>query len=244
MVETPPVHEVDPGAPVLGAPPEGMVLVPARPPLGAFYIDEVEVTNALYARFLAALESGYDHVGCREGEPVGKDHRGAFLGDDRWNAPDRPVVGVDWWDARAYAAWRGLRLPVEAEWERAARGDDGRSLPWGTDPRPDAWNHGQLASPWFDPSDGHAYTAPAGSSPDDLSPFGVRDLLGNVREWCADPWPPEAPEGRFRVVRGAAWYWYDAVGEGDLGRRTWLRPGARSFALGFRCAADAGDRRP
>ncbi len=168
---------------------------PHRVRLSPYWIGRTEVTNAMYARFRAA--TGY---------------RPTWLaGEERFNAPEQPVVGVDWEDAAAYCAWAGGRLPTEAEWEFAARGMDGRQFPWGDE----------------EPGPGRAVfsldflkgqAAPAGSTPGDVSPFGVLDMAGNVSEWCADwgaPYPADGPEplvdprgpagGTLRVRRGGSY---------------------------------------
>ena len=153
----------------------GMVFIPAGPAIlgeheglglagpksydvGPFWIDTHEVTNAQYQAFVAA--TGHSPA--------------AFQDDDELNRPDQPVTGVNWADASAYCAWAGKRLPGEKEWEKAARGADGRLYPWGnTLGTADAIISG---------------TAPVSvlASARDMSPYGVHGLAGNVSEWVSD----------------------------------------------------------
>ncbi len=153
----------------------GMVLVPAGPAIlggadtlgldgpraydvAAFLIDRFEVTNADYAGYVAAI-----------GAPPQ-----AFPDDDDLNAPDQPVTGVTWVQAENYCRWAGKRLPREIEWEKAARGVDGRAYPWGGEIDPGA----ALV--------GAEVPVAVQSYPRDTSPYGVRGMAGNVSEWVAD----------------------------------------------------------
>jgi formylglycine-generating enzyme required for sulfatase activity len=198
--------------------------------LDAFYLDKFEVTLSRYAEFLKAT----GNVKLPEDWPQGKI---AAIGD-------RPVVGVDWHDAGNYCRWAGKRLPTEAEWEKAARGSDGRKYPWGNDEP--AGDQARFAMPYQNPvyQDG---VAPVGKYPKGMSPFGVYDLAGNVAEWVNDWYSesfssaetrnPKGPEtGTAKVLRGGGWY--DAAVRITTTKRMYASPAHRDDATGFRCAAD------
>jgi formylglycine-generating enzyme required for sulfatase activity len=153
---------------------------------------------------------------------------------------DHPVTNVSWEDANAYCEWRGARLPTEAEWEYAARGEDGRLYPWGDDPR------GARANV----NDVQAGTTPVGSFSESNSPFGVSDMAGNVWEWTADWYSPTyyniAPShnptgpqvGDLKTARGGGFSILDFTGldEARTPHRRPLDPTVTSDDLGFRCA--------
>jgi iron(II)-dependent oxidoreductase len=162
--------------------------------LPAYWIDVYPVTNSRYVRFLEA--GGYERrelwsaAGwewkCRQ--RIGQPER---WGEAGWDAPEQPAAGVSWYEADAYARWAGRRLPTDAEWEKAARGTDGRRYPWGNDwPGPSLANFGMIIG----------RTTPVGLFPAGASPFGCHDMAGNVNNWTSDWYWPEF--GRYCVERG------------------------------------------
>jgi len=204
--------------------------------LDAFYIDRLPVTNEQFAAFVHA--TGYSP------EDEGK---GRFLMHVRdpmiaKKLAKHPVVFVSWLDARAYAIWAGKRLPTEAEWEKAARGSDGRKYPWG---REEPTKEKAL----FGQRDGG--TAPVGSFPKGASPYGVLEMAGNVLEWCEDADDPDfyakGPdhnprnvgdrEGSPRVMRGGSFMHGPRALRTNA--RTSFEPAYRFASGGFRCAKNA-----
>lgn len=239
-------------------PPEGMVHIPAgeflrgsdREPdempmgeiyLSDFWIDQTEVTVEAYDRCVfagACLEPG-----------------ACDFELDNWDNPDRrdhPINCVNWMKAETYCRFAGKRLPTEAEWEKAARGTDGRTYPWG-EARPSCtyavFNYSPgVHDPIRDVGCGEKRTWPVGSKPAGASPYGVLDMAGNVAEWVADWYHPNTYAltagmsdptgpggGTERIARGGG-----LKEDYDIQLRTTTRfkhdPYATYVGLGFRCA--------
>jgi formylglycine-generating enzyme required for sulfatase activity len=191
--------------------------------LEVFEIDVFEVTNADFARFVE--ETGYQ----TEAEKAGESGWRAYAeGKD-----NHPVVKVTWNDADAYCQWAGKRLPTEAEWEKAARGEEGFIYPWGNE-----WDPAKTNSK----ESGFRGTVAVGSFPEGASPYGVFDMAGNVWEWTADwyqAYPGSAYQSgyfgeKFKVTRGGGWFQVaDLV---TTFNRSATDPSAANDDLGFRCA--------
>ncbi len=174
--------------------------------LPAFKITRTPITNAQYAAFVAAAGHRAPDVdpetwrGYKLIHPYQRTRRHAWTdGDPPPGRAEHPVVLVSHEDARAYAAWlseatgRAWRLPSEREWEKAARGSDGRRFPWG-----ETWDPARLNSHDQGPFD----TLPAGSFPESASPHGLLDGAGQVFEWTATP--ARGTGGRY-IVKGGSW---------------------------------------
>jgi formylglycine-generating enzyme required for sulfatase activity/CheY-like chemotaxis protein len=221
-----------------------------------FWIDRNEVTIGQYAEFLEALEAdkskarAYDHPdqpkNKKSHEPDGwNDYLKAARTAGFFNSQpiniNCPVARVDWWDAFAYAKWRGNRLPTEEEWERAARGQDGRSYPWGNDRQLAAANLGTDydAKGRGGKADGFNFWAPVDKMPLDVTPEGVVGLAGNVEEWTGS-WGihPDYPDLLVPIARGGN-FALAATDETLLSVRTFAQsPRDASYARGFRTVRD------
>ncbi len=194
--------------------------------LDSFWIDQTEVTNEQYSMCVQA----------------GSCEATSFVDDSSLNGDQQPVVGVSWFDADAYCAWAGVQLPTEAQWEYAARGDDGRIYTWGDDsPDCELAMYGNCGES----------TMTAGSfSPAGDSWVGAMDMLGNVWEWVADWYGsdyygnspdanPAGPEdGSTKVLRGGGW----RISTGSLrvtNRGSHGAPDGKDIDVGFRCAMPA-----
>jgi formylglycine-generating enzyme required for sulfatase activity len=211
--------------------------------LDAYWIDQLEVTNAMY---LLCVQTG----SCTPPQSLKSARRIEYFNNPEFK--DYPVIYVTWGQAKAYCEWAGGHLPSEAEWERAARGDDWRTFPWGED-KADGLraNFNMLVGD----------TSRVGTYPLGASPYGVLDMAGNVAEWtndyysgtyyasqadAANPTGPESSASLKRVVRGGS------LGDAEINIRVAKRsavqgsnldlvpatPGDFSPRIGFRCVQD------
>jgi formylglycine-generating enzyme required for sulfatase activity len=210
--------------------------------LPAFRIDLMPVTNAAYAEFVAdggapapvMDEATWKAQGFVQHWPDEIMPHVWVDGRPPSGREDHPVVLVSWDDAAAYCAWRGKvigqprRLPSAHEFEKAARGTEGQSYPWGI-----SWDSQKLNSGLSKLRD----TVPVGSIEANVSPLGVLDTAGNIFQWTATPWPPGGTSREKMTVRGSAWDDFAGLGRGAAwhGRKHSIR----HVIVGFRCAGPA-----
>jgi formylglycine-generating enzyme required for sulfatase activity/Cdc6-like AAA superfamily ATPase len=224
--------------------------------LDAYEIARYPTTNSMFARFIedggyqdarwwaAAIADGY----WREGQirdSQNKRSKPEYWDDSRWNSPSQPVIGVTWYEATAYCRWLTAmlddgcvyRLPTEAEWERAARGESFSVYPWG-----DEWQEDRCNSRETDLS----VTSPVGIFPKGMTEDSIEDMAGNISEWCQDwydkksyaknknvsnPFGPA--QGFYRVLRGGSWY--DESLQTRCAYRNRSHPAFGNNRIGFRC---------
>ena len=191
--------------------------------LDSFWIDQTEVTNSHY------------QLCVKEGACISP-HEVDYFKDTKYN--NHPVIYLSWVEAQTFCVWAGKRLPTEAEWEKAARGDDARIYPWGNrKPNPSLLN-------FYDNEKG---TTDVGNFSSGASPYGALDMSGNVWEWTSDWYDPKYyitspvrnPQGPLtgdrRVVRGGSWFSLTEIVVRTYYRKASI-PAAQNYTTGFRCA--------
>jgi formylglycine-generating enzyme required for sulfatase activity len=161
-----------------------------------YEIDIYPVTNGQYKGFIEA--NGYDTEEYWSVEGVkwrdeNKVKLPKYWDNVKFNHPEQPVVGISYYEAEAFANWSGKRLPTEKEWEKAARGTDGRVYPWGNEFDKEKCNSEES---------GIGKTTRVTVYPDGKSPYNCHDMAGNVWEWCSDLY---SKDGTRRVIRGGSW---------------------------------------
>lgn len=199
--------------------------------LPTFWIDKYEVTNLQYKRFIDATRHRSPGHFRNRTYPAGK--------------VDHPVTFVNWNDAQAYCQWAGKRLPTNEEWEKAARGTDVRTYPWGNE---FVYNKANNSMLWKTINrDGD--TTPAGAFPGGASPYGVHDMSGNVWEWTASLYrqypgnksPAETYSLNYRTLKGGSWWdcsFYQCGLSAPVYNRSFFSAQMKNETFGFRCAKD------
>jgi formylglycine-generating enzyme required for sulfatase activity len=238
-------HRTEPVRPFVEPPrteaPADMVKVPKGPFLYGekrvrevidhdYWIDKYPVTNEKYRAFVLADGYGNQAYWSSDGWKWKTEENissPGYWNDTEWNKADHPVAGVNYYEAEAYAKWAGKRLPTEREWEKAARGEDGREYPWGNEFDQEKCNSVETDL---------QHTTPVTLYPKGVSPYGCYDMAGNVWEWCAD-WYDEKEDSR--VLRGGSWD--DGPGPLRVSHRNWSYAAHRYdnySGIGFRLAQD------
>lgn len=197
--------------------------------LSTYYMDLKEVTQVEYERFVKMTKRGKPFI------PVFEDDQSKIL------KPELPAIGMSWADAAAYCKWAGKRLPTEAEWEKAARGEGRRRYPWG-----DEFGRGNANVEGDE--DGVQYLAPPGSFESGRSLYGIYDMVGNVAEWVGDGYDeryyskapfrdPRGPEeGQHKVIRGGSWR--ETPHNARISKRFQAKMWRTDSTIGIRCAKD------
>ena len=200
--------------------------------LDTYWIDVYEVTNAQYKKFIAATERRSPAHFTNRIFPAGKGNH--------------PVTEVTWVDAQDYCTWAGKRLPTDQEWEKAARGTDGRMYPWGNELD---INKANTPMRWASLKQAGA-TLPVGSFPGGVSPYGLYDMSGNVWEWTSSWYqaypgnthPSENYGEQYKTLKGGSWWdcsFYQCGISAPSFNRAFFMRGTHNKSFGFRCARDA-----
>jgi formylglycine-generating enzyme required for sulfatase activity len=200
--------------------------------LDSYWMDLYEVTNAQYKKFIDATKRRSPAHFRNRTYPPGK--------------ADHPVTEVTWYDAEAYCTWAGKRLPTDQEWEKAARGTDGRMFPWGNEFDVNKANTPQRWATLKQEGD----TMPVGSFPEGVSPYGLYDMSGNVWEWTSSWYkaypgnthPSENYGEQYKTLKGGSWWdcsFYKCGMSAPVFNRAFFIRGTHNKSFGFRCAKDA-----
>ncbi|MFN8576770.1 MAG: SUMF1/EgtB/PvdO family nonheme iron enzyme [Candidatus Sericytochromatia bacterium] len=231
--------------------------------LNSYHIDRTEVTNEQFEQFINAGGYTNDSLWSSEGLAFRNSNnlnnslaRPSYWLDTRFNQPKQPVVGISFYEAEAYANWKGRRLPTEAEWEYAARGKDERIFPWGGDAPAEGNKKANGFFGTLGNGDDYQFTNEVGKFTNGDSPFGLKDMSGNAYEWVSDYYDPkyyttnqmENPKGPSiggsKVLRGGSWFNHPYFGNDTTkmtdSLKTYSRffssPANRSNYIGFRTA--------